>query len=466
MSAAPHILRGAWVMPISGPPIPHGEVVLQGDRIVSVRPATSEAGPGVEDFGDAILLPGLVNVHTHLDYTVMRGLLEDLEFFPWIRELTARAMTLTPEDWLASAMWGAVEAVAGGVTTLGDCTFSGAAFEAARVFGLGGIIYREVFGIDELRTVDVIVAELRDSVERMCALTPGPHLRAGISPHAPYTVRPALLRALADYAGDCGLPLCIHAAESQAEAQLLRSGTGPFADMYVRRSIDWHAPGGSTVAYLDSLGIVTERTLLVHGVQVSAGDRALVQQRGAAWAHCPKSNAKLGAGVAPLGILLGRCPTETGSGHGRVGLGSDSVASNNTMDLFEEIRFAVLLQRGARRQIAAFGTREAVEMATLGGARALGMEAEIGTLEPGKRADICVVGLGAPHSFPAYDPYSALVYASRASDVLATYIGGEPRYDARLGPSPEDRFLRNDIAPIRQQLGNAARKMSEWRPAT
>ena len=470
MTSSTRILRAAWVAPISEPPIAQGEVLIEGDRIITVRPATNEADHNVEDFGDAILLPGLVNVHTHLDYTIMRGLLEDLDFFPWIREITARAATLTPADWLASATWGAAEAVAGGVTAIGDCTFSGAAFAAARDFGLSGNIYQEVFGIDELRPVEEIVAELDARVEQMTAQCAGTQLNAGISPHAPYTVRPALFRALAAYADAGNLPVCIHAAESQAEAELLRSGTGPFAEMYSRRGIQWQAPASSTVAYLDSLGILNARTLLVHGVQVSASDRAIICRRGVAWAHCPKSNAKLGVGIAPLGIL--REPQgaidilpEPMSG-GRIGLGSDSVASNNTMDMFEEMRFAVLLQRAARHRIAAFGAREAVEMATIGGARALGMESEIGTLQPGKRADLCVVRLGDLHSTPAYHPYSALVYAARASDVICTFLAGAPRYDARRGPNMEDRFPVNDLAPTREQLREAARKMREWRLPT
>ena len=464
-NSQPLTLRAAWVLPVAGPPIADGEVVISGDRIVAVRPASTDSGPAVDDFGDAILMPGLVNVHTHLDYTVMRGLLEDLEFFPWIRELTARAATLTPEDWLASAAWGAAEAIAGGVTAIGDCTFSGAAFSAARDFGLGGNIYQEVFGIDELRTVEEIVAELRGRVESMRARTEGTRLHAGISPHAPYTVRPRLMRALAEYAAAESLPVCIHAAESQAEAELLRSGTGAFAEMYGRRGITWETPGGSTVAYLDGLGIVGPRTLLVHGVQVSASDRDIIRDRKAAWAHCPKSNAKLGAGVAPIGILRDIAPDGSATAQERVGLGSDSVASNNAMDMFEEMRFAVLIQRAARRRIAAFGAREAVEMATIGGARALGLATEIGTLEPGKRADLCVVRLGDLHSTPAYDPYSALVYAARASDVLCTYLAGEPRYDARLGPAAEDRFPANEMAPVRRQVQAAAQKMRDWRPS-
>jgi 5-methylthioadenosine/S-adenosylhomocysteine deaminase len=136
------------------------------------------------------------------------------------------------------------------------------------------------------------------------------------------------------------------------------------------------------------------------------------------------------------------------------------------MDLFEEMRFAVLMQRGARRRIAALSATGILEMATLGGARALRLESEIGTLEPGKRADICVVRLGDLHSAPAYDPISALVYSGRASDVIATYIAGEPRYDARLGPHIADRFPANDVRPIREQLYRTAQKMREWRPTT
>jgi cytosine/adenosine deaminase-related metal-dependent hydrolase len=409
------------VLPVVREPIENGEVVVEEGRIVEVRPATASATDAL-DFGDAILLPGLVNVHTHLDYTVMRGVLEDIPFFPWIRELTARKAALTWEDWIASATWGAAEAVAGGVTTLGDCTDSGAAFYGAKTLGMRGIVYQEVFGIDESQTVPDIVAELHAKVERLRADANGSLLTVGISPHAPYTVRPALFRTLAEYANAENLALCIHAAESRAEAELIRSGSGPIAEMFTRREIAWESPGVSTVAYLDSLGILGPRTLLVHGIQVSASDRHLCRERGVAWAHCPKSNAKLGNGVAPLGIL-GRTHFE--ESRSKIGLGSDSVASNNTMDMFEEMRFAVLMQRGARHRIEALTAREVVEMATIGGANALGMESEIGSIETGKRADLCVARLNDLHSAPAYDPYNALVYAARASDVLWTMIDGE-----------------------------------------
>jgi len=218
------IMRARWVLPVDGPPIENGEVVVSGDSIVAVGPASatrmdtpdSHDPHNVLDLGDAVLLPGLVNVHTHLDYTVMRGLLEDIAFFPWIRELTMRKAALIQEDWRASAILGAAEAVAGGVTTIGDCTDSGAACLGAKILGMRGIIYQEVFGIDELRSVSEIVAELVDKVARLRDETRGTALHIGISPHSPYTVRPALMQALAELAQSETLPVCIHAAESRA----------------------------------------------------------------------------------------------------------------------------------------------------------------------------------------------------------------------------------------------------------
>ena len=466
MKDSPQILRARWVLPISAPPIENGEVVYLGDRIQEVRPAQGAASDSVRDFGDAILMPGLVNVHTHLDYTIMRGLLEDLEFFPWIRELTARARTLAPEDWIASATWGAAEAVAGGVTTIADCSFSGAALNGAKALGLGGVIYQEVFGIDEAQTVAVIVEELQGKVAKLREESVGSRLSVGISPHAPYTVRAALFQELASYARREKLRICIHAAESQAEMDLLRSGRGPIAEMFDRREIVWYPPQTGTVAYLDSLGILGDKTLLVHGVQVSVADLARCSEREVAWAHCPKSNTKLGNGIVPLELLgLTNDGEQNGLTPPRLGLGSDSVASNNTMDLFEEMRFVVLMQRGARRRIDAMGAKEAIRMATWGGARALGLEDEIGTLAPGKRADLCVIGLNALHSTPAYDPYSTLVYATSAGDVLFTLIGGEVRYDTAPGPHPEDRFPHLNLTPLRARLDDAARRMRHWRPS-
>jgi cytosine/adenosine deaminase-related metal-dependent hydrolase len=447
-------LRARWVLPVTGPPIENGEIDIQGDRIASVGPASSlSPSQDVRDFGDAILMPGLVNVHAHLDYTVMRGLLEDIAFFPWIRELTARKASLDEADWVASATMGAAEAVAGGVTTLGDCTDSGAALLGAKALGLRGVIYQEVFGIDESQTVEEIVKELHYKVRALRWQASGTNLRIGMSPHAPYTVRPALFRELARYAEEEQLAVCIHAAESLAESELIRHGSGTIGEMFQRRGIGWEIPGMSPVAYLNSLGMLNKRTMLVHGTQLSASDRHLVRESQVAWAHCPKSNAKLGNGVASLGLLR----SAYADGEARIGLGSDSVASNNTMDLFEEMRFAVLMQRARSRRYDAMTAREAVEMATMGGARALSLDSQVGSLEPGKQADVIAVRLDGFHALPAYDPYNALVYASGARDVVYTMVGGECVYDGGA-------FLKTDIKEAASRFALAAQKMRDWTP--
>ena len=460
---AAQVYRAKRVIPISSKPIENGEIIVENSVIVEVRQAKDDRDFKGRDFGESILMPGLVNVHTHLDYTIMRGLLEDLPFFTWIRQLTLKKPLLTPEDWLASASWGAAEAVAGGVTTIGDCCDSGAAFYAAKLFGMRGIVYQEVFGIDESESVQSILLHLKAKVKALQADSFGTSLKIGISPHAPYTVRPELFRALAEYANEQDLRVCIHASESPAEGELFFSGTGVIAEMFERRGIEWRSPGKSVAEYLDSFGILTPRTMLVHGVQVSASDRNLTRERGISWAHCPKSNAKLGAGVAPLGILAGKKFPETLETTDdyiqKIGLGSDSVASNNTMDMFEEMRFSVLMQRAYRRNATSPGAKEVVEMATIGGARALGLENEIGTLESGKRADFCVVRTDDLHSFPSYDPYSALAYSARASDVRLTVINGEVRYDSDLSPNKLSRFPGQEMERIQKAALAAAEKL-------
>ena len=420
-------LRATWVLPINSPPIQNGEVLFEDDKIIEVRAYSRYSSKSDEatvlNFGPAVIMPGLVNVHTHLDYTVMRGFLEDVDFFPWIRELNATKAALDHDDWVASAVVGAAEAVAGGVTTIGDCTATGAALVGAMTVGLRAIIYQEVFGIDPAKPVENIITELEILLDQLKRIA-GPLQQIGISPHAPYTVRPDLFRALREYLNVNPMPVCIHAAESLAETELIRDGRGVIRDMLDRREITWTESGGSTVKYLSDLGMLGEEILLVHGVQFTASDMELIRASKTPWAHCPKSNAKLGNGVAPLNLMQS-CYEVASS---RIGIGSDSVASNNTMDLFEEMRFAVLIQRAHRSAYDALTAKQAVDMATIGGARALRMDDKIGSLTPGKQADIAVVSLKSLATTPVFDPYSALVYSASARDVVQTIIAGETVY--------------------------------------
>lgn len=420
------LLKARWVLPIRGPVIEDGAVRISGDRIVSVGPAAEltalESDEAVRDLGTAAILPGLVNAHSHLELTVMRGLLEDADFRTWITRLTTMKLErLTRDDLLDSARIGALEAVRAGVTCLADTCDSGVSARAMLEAGLAGVMYQEVFGPDAAQ-VDGSISGLVEKLESLEASRPaGSRVRIGVSPHAPFTVSADLFRRVTDLSRDRGIPMAIHAAESRAESDFLLDGTGPFGERFRTRGISWAPPGVSTVAWLDSLGVLEVKPLLIHAVQTTPADHQRIESSGASVVHCPKSNAKLGHGIAPLRAMRARGI--------RVGLGTDSVASNNLGDVLDEARSAVLLARAIERDATALDARQALELATIGGAEALGLDLEIGTLDPGKRADLCAISLDGFRAKPVHDVEAAIVWSCTADDVILTIAGGKPVFD-------------------------------------
>ncbi|MDW8103933.1 MAG: amidohydrolase family protein [Armatimonadota bacterium] len=443
------ILRAEWVLPIAREPIVQGEVVVQNGVIVDVRRRSGTRG-GVEvlDFGEAVLLPGLVNVHTHLELTALRGAIEELPFFEWIRRLVELKGLLTEQEWRDSALWGALEAAASGITTVADTSDSGATAYALSQVGLRGRVYQEVFAVQPDESAEKVLKALDDQLQQLHRATRGTLVGVGIAPHALYTVRPAVMASLREYAREKGYPVCIHAAESAEEVALLHLGAGKFAQMYEQRGIPWESLGKHPVDLLHEQGWLDENTLLVHAVQTDSRHAQLLATTQVAIAHCPQSNAKLYNGIAPLSEWVAQ--------EVRVGLGTDSVLSNNTLDLFAEMRCAVMLQRATRGADACLTARRAVELATAGGARALGMTGQVGTLEPGKAADLCVVSLEGVHAFPNYDPYAALVFSARASDVVMTMVAGKVVY--QRGEYP---LLREPLANLRERLRRVVRRVRD-----
>lgn len=452
-SGGPVRLRARWIVPVDMPPIENGEVVIENGHIASVGKAS---GQPAHDFGCAAILPGLINVHAHLEYTIMRGLLEDMAFFPWIRTLTALKSHLDYDDWTASATLGAAEMLASGITTVADAADAGASLAALTASGQRGVVYREVFGIEKEPTIETILSVLRrrivDMRAQLARTGADERIRLGISPHAPYTVQPELFTALAGFAQSEALPQTIHVAESPAESRLIADGTGPFAEMFKRRNIGWTPTGGSPVAHLDGCGALVPGTLVVHTVHVDEADARLLKERGATVAHCPKSNGKLGAGFSPVRILL-----DAGLS---VGLGTDSVASNNATDMFEEMRFAVFNARALGQDTQALSARDALHMATLGGAEALGIAKEVGSLTRGKKADLCVVRLDGLHVTPTAEdnPAAALVYGCRASDVTLTMVGGRVLYESGRHVLLDVPRLRNSVVEARKRLSQEVAK--------
>ena len=441
-----------WVLPVSAAPVRDGAVLVdRAGRIAAVGPrAAIEPPPGAElvDLGEAALLPGLVNVHAHPELAMFRGALEDLCFRDWILRLVGlKRAVLTEADFQAAARWTMVEAVRSGITTLAATESSGAAAGALREAGLRGIVYQEVFGPDPA-VADEAMAGLRAAVEGL-RRSECERVCIGISPHAPYTVSDRLFTAAADYALAEGLPVAVHAAESAIEQQLVQAGEGDFAPGLRARGIATPPRGRTTVEMLDRLGVLRTRPLLIHGVRLDSEDIRRVADTGSAVAHCPVANARLGHGLAPYAELV-----EAGV---NVGLGTDSVGSNNRLDLLEEARIASVLHRARQERCDLLSPADLLRLCTLDGARALGMEDEVGTLEPGKRADLCAVSLAAPHVRPVHDPLAAVFHAARGCDVVLTAVQGRVLY--RHG-----RLATLDPAALAPALDDAARRLREALP--
>jgi 5-methylthioadenosine/S-adenosylhomocysteine deaminase len=377
-------------------------LVDETGRIVAVGPdETVPSPPGVpsERFEDAVLLPGLVNAHTHLELTGLGGAVVEGSFPEWIRRLRQVKAERTPAEFLAAAKQGVRDCWAAGVTTVADTGDTGAVIEALAELGGRGVCYHEVFG-PHPGQVEESMEGLRSRVAELRRFT-SDRVRLGVSPHAPYTVSRALYREVAAWARSEGLPLAVHLAESPEESALVGQGSGPFAEMWRRREIPVHAGEGRTpVEWVDELGVLHDDTLCIHMVQANESDLRLVAMREAAIAHCPLSNHAHAQGTAPLAAIRQ---------HGiRVGLGTDSVVSVGTLDLLAEAR--------AARAVAGLGAACALELATVDAANAIGWSDAIGALRPGRHGDMALF------SCTTADPVEAALAAPPHS--LLTVVDG------------------------------------------
>lgn len=455
----PVIYSARWVLPVIAAPIEQGAVAINETRIVGVasRAELSARFPNarVEDFGEAAIIPGLVNTHAHLELTAMRGFLEREEhnFFAWLKKLTVTRLAMTNEDLLVSATCGAIEAARAGVTCLGDSSsFAVQSMKALKEVGLRGVVYQESFGPDPNLAGENFV-KLRAQLDELRAHETDV-VHAGVSPHAPYTVSAPQLQLISRLAIDEQLPLMMHAAESNAEQLLMLEGLGPFAEGLRSRGIEWHAPGVSTIQYLDRVGVLETKPLLAHCINVNEADLETIQLKSAAIAHCPKSNAKLGHGRAPFAHFLAH--------RINVGLGSDSVASNNNCDILEEARFATLLARVSSSSFSgglpanSLTAADALFTATLGGAAALGLGNQIGALKDGMQADLAVVNLGGAHQQPVSNPSDTLIFSSSGRDVILTMVAGKEVYRTGVVNTVSEPELRTRMSEIRTKFDAVA----------
>lgn len=405
-----HALAAEWIFPVSSPPLYRHTIEFKEGRITEIRPWK----PGEALLSGTCILPGLINAHTHLAYTALRNLFDDLAFFPWIRKLTeTKYQKMTEKDVIVSTKLGIFESLSAGITTVADMSDMEPALKTLAESPLRGIFYLEIFGVEKDQA-EKTWNDLLETYPRLKEQYTTNRLRIGISPHAVYTVRPELYRKVSRMAVQDNIPISFHVAESREEEEFIGKRSGVIQNFLEKRASDWQMLGRTSISHLAKTGIFDTKPLIAHVVQATAQDLDILKSHSVYIAHCPKSNAKFAHGIAPVMKMLERGMS--------VSLGTDSGASNNRLDLFEEARFALLQQREVEGK-PSLSEQQLLEMMTIRGAEALGMQNEIGSLEKGKQADLIAVTVPSYYVKPEQVLHH-LIHNATAADVFKTVIAG------------------------------------------
>jgi 5-methylthioadenosine/S-adenosylhomocysteine deaminase len=432
------LLTGGTVvtMDAAGHIIPNGAVAIDHDTIVAIGPADTLAKdyqPATRiDVRGQVILPGLINTHTHAPMVLFRGLADDLALQDWLEKdiFPAEAKTVSPDFVRIGTRLAALEMIESGTTTFADMYY----FEddIAQVVHDAGL--RGVLGQSVIRFPVADAPTPADALKRAEAFIQkwqkDPLVTPAVAPHAPHTVEGPTLQAARALASKYGVPVLIHLAETQDEVKAVQA-----------------AHHLSPAAYLDSLGLWDGRALAAHAVWLDDSDMALLAKKNVGVAHNPASNMKLASGIAAVPKWLS---------HGmRAGLGTDGAASSNDLDMFEAMRLAALLQKVATMDPRSLPAKEALALATRRGAEALGMGSTIGSLEVGKQADVITVTMDDARQTPMFDPVSHLVYVSHGDDVRTTIVAGRVLMkDRRVLTLDRDDVLR-DARAMAQRVAAA-----------
>jgi 5-methylthioadenosine/S-adenosylhomocysteine deaminase len=386
--------------------IAEGAVAIDGPDIVAVDTAANVGrrfrGRETIDAKGQVVMPGLINTHTHAPMVLFRGLADDLSLMDWLTKyiFPAEAKTVSPEFVRAGTRLAALEMIESGTTTFTDMYyFEEEIAKETKAAGLRGVLGQTViqFPVADAKTPAEGLARAEQFIQDFKG---DPLITPAVAPHAMYTLDGPSLKAARALSVKYGVPTLIHVAETRDEADTARE-----------------RGSSSPVTYLDSLGFLGPGVVAAHGVWVSDADMAILKARDVGVSHNPESNMKLASGTAPVPAYL-----RMGV---RLGLGTDGAASNNDLDMFEAMRMASLLHKLVSGDPRAVSAGTALEMATMGGARVLGLEQQIGSLEPGKRADVIIVSMASARQTPMYDPISHLVYVTHGDDVRTTIVQGK-----------------------------------------
>ena len=418
-----------------------GAIAVRDGAIIAVGPrdgiAAEHDAARVIDASDSLIIPGLIDAHTHMPMTLFRGLADDLPLQVWLEQHVwpAERQFIHPDTVRLGSRLGVAELLRSGVTTVCDMYF----YEdevAAVVDELGSraVLGQAFFDFPGPQGLDV--EHNISYAEQFIARWRGhPRIVPALAPHAPYTVSPDLYRRLHALAERHDVLLLTHVAETRDEDRDVRARYGR-----------------SPTRHLANLGLLDERLVAAHCVWVDGEEIELIATGGAAVVHNPRSNLKLASGIAPVPDML-----RAGI---RVGLGTDGAASNNELDLFAEMQIAALIHKGIRLDPLAVPATAALEMATIGGARALRLDHLIGSLEVGKRADLAIVDLDEDNLVPLYDPASHLAYAVEAADVRTVLVDGRVVLDAGRLTTADERDIRRRVRALATEIGSLRPRVS------
>lgn len=413
-----------------------GAVAVNGRDIVAVGTpeeiARQFAASETIEAAGHVVLPGLVNTHTHAPMVMYRGLADDLALMDWLQKyiFPAEAKTVSPEMVRVGTRLAALEMIQSGTTTFADMYyFEEEIARATKAAGLRGVLGETIIGfpVADAKTP----ADALKRTEAFMREFAGDDLITAVpAPHSPYTVDEPTLRAIRELADRYKVPILIHLAETEDEVNIIREKHGM-----------------SPTAWLDSLGFLRPDVVAAHCVWLTDDDIAIMKRAGAAVSHNPESNMKLASGVAPIPKYLAAGIT--------VGLGTDGAASNNDLDMFEAMRQTAFLHKLVSRDPRAMPATAVLEMATIGGARALGLDKRVGSLEAGKRADLIVVAMNGARQTPMYNPVSHLVYVARGDDVRTTVVNGKVLMRDRQMRTLDERVVLADARALAKKVREA-----------
>lgn len=425
------LLSAKYVFPIIGDTIRGGAVLVKDDKIADIGDlnALTNRYPEEEirDFGTAALLPGFVDLNTRLEMAALRGVVADVPYIDAFVEVNRLVSKLDVADWEDSAVLGALDALSTGITTIGDISSTGASLRAAQNIGLRGVIYREVGAMDKNR-IERAMNNAEEDIKKWRAQVDSSRIQVGISPVAIYANHPAVFRAVSDLAIRENLPVALRIAGSRDEYNFVMYGSSMFSVDNERPELrgyvetpPWLPFGVTPIRYALNWGAFDpDNVMIIYGVHVNDADLNKLRDADVSICVCPNANAVLGMGVAPLSEYI--------NAEFRVGLGTDSPAATDSTDMFNEMRIGLLMNRSRDTQ-EFVDSMTMLELATIGGARALKMEDKIGSLEVGKCADIIAVDLSGSSQSVEHNPVSALVNTSLRSDLLMTMVDGKILYE-------------------------------------